>query len=212
MTTTATFNPTKPYDLIHPMVHVKFTMPAGHYNLDSKPLTLTANFQSLQENGGGSWLRGKAIDEYGWWHTGLTLATDRLADTEFERVGYQHPDPAPFPVGVGFDWRHGMLRLTVPDDVALRLKAWRDGHWHEIRGVGAGYSDDARRGSWAHRALAYLHSVQCHTTDDLPFIQGESMESQRNEHGHLGSEAYGLLVSTCGVRSSFPTGGFHFEG
>lgn len=193
------------HKLIHSNVHWRFEVPRGHLDLDSRPLSITANFTSAEATRDGeTFLRGKVVDEYGWWHTGLVFSMDRLPEG-MERVGYMPPDDAPFSVGMRFEWRHGLLRLVVPNDVALRLNAWRKEHWHEIPGVGDGYSDNARRGTWAHRTLAYLHSVQCHTTDDMPFIEGESFMVD-------GNRDYDLLVTTSGVRCTFPTVGYHFSG
>lgn len=203
--------PRKPYDLIHPNMVWSFTMPRGYYG--TKPVDVVANFQLCTDlTDGKHLLIGRAIDEYGWWHGPVRVALESLP--ELERVGYGEPEPAPFPVTVGFDWRAGLVRLQIPDDVARRLRAWSRAHWHEYVGMGDGYSDSPKRGTWEHRTLAYLHSVQSHLTDDMPFIEGESMHTMRDAHGHLPAAGYDLLVTTCGVkaRSGCPTSGFHFTG
>lgn len=210
MTTTTKSPRAAAYDYAHCNLYWKYTAPKGYYSDGAQ--TVIVNFTKVVElTDGQVVLEAKAIDDYGWWHTGLTVPFKHLAG--LERVGYPLPADAPFPVGMRFEWRHGVIRLTVPDDIARRLKSWSQEHWHEVDGYATGYTDPARHGTWAHRALAYLHSVQSHTTCRYPFVEGESFASMKDQHGNAVAEAYELLVTTCGVTTAgMPTTGFHFSG
>lgn len=191
------------YSFIHPNLFWTFTTGYGE---------VTARFKDVTTLGDGrELLSGVCVDEYGWWHRKVHLDLSNVQD--LRRVsGSPYPEPAPFAVSVTFEWRPGLIRLTVPDDVARRLDKWRKDHWTEIVGCADGYSATAKRGTWAHRALAYLHSVQSHTTDDMPFVEGVSFASTGDEHGN--GKDYSLLVTTCGIHAntSNPTVGFHFRG
>lgn len=162
---------------------------------------------------GATFLRGYAVDEYGWWHAPATIDPANVRNFHAAN-GYPNPEPAPFAATPTFEWRRHLIRLVIPDDVARKLAEWKREHWIEIPGVAAGYTPPARRGTWAHRTMAFLHSIASHLTDTNPFVQGESFESMRDEHGHATAGAYDLFVSTYGVCAdiSNPARGFHFQG
>lgn len=199
--TTDTMTLKDAWGLIHPLVTYRVPVRTGH---------AIAHFDTAVElTDGRVVVKGTVVDEYGWWHSGFTVEAH-----DFDKAGFDAPQEAPFPVGVNFEWRRGLIRLTIPDDAASRLRIWRNEHWHEFYGYNDGYTDTARRGTWEHKALAYLHSVQSHLTDNMPFIEGESFASMRNEHGHALPGAYDIFVSTSGVRANVakPNCGFHFAG
>lgn len=194
-----------PVSLMHMNAHWAYTTSHGG---------VVANFDGITTlTDGREILTGKAVDEYGWWHRKVTL--DCMTVRNLHRAaGYPEPEPAPFRVGIRFEWRHSCLRLVIPDDAARRLRDWKVSHWTEVSGYATGYTAAAKRGSWEHRALAYIHSVQSRTDDDMPFVEGESFESMRDEHGHATPGAYDLMPMTCGVSTNpcNPTTGFHITG
>lgn len=196
-----------PWELVHMNAHWTYENEAGD--------EITANFDTVTPtNDGSTFVSGKAVDEYGWWHRRTVISLDTVKNLR-RAVGYKEPEPAPFRVGIGFEWRHSVIRLTIPDDDASRLRKWKADHWTEIPGVADGYSSCPRRGTWEHRALAYLHSMQSHLLDDPhPFIEGESFSSMKDHHGHARPEAWDVFVSTYGVCANVAnaTGGFHFQG
>lgn len=194
-----------PQSLVHMNAHWAFTTSGG---------PVIANFDTVTTlTDGTDLLSGKAVDEYGWWHRRVTLAATQVRD--LCRVsGYKEPEPAPFPVSVRFEWRHSCVRLVIPDDAARRLRDWKVANWTEVQGAATGYTANAKRGSWEHRALAYIHAVQSRTDDNMPFVEGESFDSMRDEHGRALPAAYDLMPMTCGVSTHpcNPTAGFHITG
>lgn len=192
-----------PYDLIHMNLYWTWTHPqAGK---------VTAHFDSTTElDKGGPLVVGTYVDEYGWWHSRVILDMANLP-TDLARTGYKEPEARPFPVTMDFEWRRGLVRLGIPDDVCRRLVTWKSDHWTELHGVADGYSSSPKRGTWEHRALSYLHSCQSHTTDRMPFIEGVGFAATKDEHGH-GAD-YGLMLSTCGISSdNMPNARFYFSG
>jgi hypothetical protein len=192
-----------PYDLVHMNAYWTWTAATG---------TVTGHFDTVTTLTDGCLiLSGTCVDEYGWWHGPINLDFATVADLR-RAPGYREPEPAPFPVTVNFEWRRGLIRLAIPDDACRRLRAWKVAHWTEIPGVADGYSADVKRGTWEHRAMSYLHSVQSHVTDSMPFIEGETLASTGDQHGN--GKNYDLLLSTCGIAShpSNPSLGLHFRG
>lgn len=181
-------------DLVYDHGWVSFTMPSGHYT--GGEFSVVASF-ATDEHG---FLIGVAADEFGWTHSRLVLDMAKATEIEFTTKAPPTCKPGPFRVGVQFD-NLGRLRLTVPDDVAVRLSDWRDSVWTE-HGWNSGSSAPAGPGTWEHEALAYLHAIQCRFDGDYPFIEGESYSK--------GNQA--PMVSHCGVQASRPNGGFHFTG
>lgn len=170
---------------------------------------IVANFDTVNETPRSTFLRGSAVDQYGWWHRELVIELEHVDGLERFHGRIPEPEPAPFTVNMSFDWRRGLIRLVVPDEVAARLKTWTREHWHEFVGMGDGYSDSPESGTWEHRALAYLHSIQSHLRDPYVFIEGESfIPDPQKQHRN-----YDLFVTTSGVRHGrVPTAGFYFSG
>ncbi len=201
MTATDVLTPKSPWDLIHQNMYVSWTGSDG---------PVTAHFDDRTERVNGDLLVGTYVDSYGWWHKRVVLDFSNLP-ADLRRVGYKEPEDAPFEVSMRFEWRRGCIRLVIPDDDVRRLVAWKRDHWTEIPGVADGYSAAPRRGSWEHRALSYLHSVQSHTTDSMPFIEGVGFGPSKDEHGNRAD--YGLLLSCSGIsRDAQPNGRFYFSG
>lgn len=180
------------------MGFLSFTMPSGHYANGRFPVI--ASFQSVTQYPGSNFLHGTAVDEFGWEHTGLVLAVEQVAGIEFEAVRSPAVKKAPFRVGVQFD-NVNRLRLTVPDDVAVRLYDWSQSVWRE-HGWNSGSTTPTVPGTWEHEALAYLHAIQCRLGGERPFIEGESYSK--------GNKA--PVVSTYGVEAQRPTGPFQITG
>jgi hypothetical protein len=189
-----------PYEFVHMNAYHTATV-AGN--------EVVVNFDTVNETGDTVFLRGSAVDEYGWWHRELVVDLHRVDGMERFRGRIPEPETAPFSVDMRFEWRRGLIRLVVPDEVAARLKTWTREHWHEFVGMGDGYSDSAEPGTWEHRALAYLHSIQSHLRDPYVFIEGESfIPNPEKLHRN-----YELFVTTSGVRHGrVPTAGFYFSG
>lgn len=184
---------------------------------DGTDKTVVANFSDVTVlDDGTPLLRGTGMDEYGWWHGPLVIDLTKVRNMKAGihtdgPAKKEWPEAAPFKVGLHFEWRRGLIRLTIPDDDARRLNEWKRKVWIEIVGMADGYTPAPKRGTWEHKALAYLHSVASHLTDKHPFIEGESFEGSKDEHRN--NADYGLLVSTFGVVAGpNPTVGFHFSG
>ena len=189
-----------PYDFVHMN---------AYYTTKAFGQEIVVNFDTVNENPGSTFLRGSAVDRYGWWHREMVIDLQHVDGLERFRGRYPEPEPAPFTVDMRFEWRRSLVRLVVPDEVAADLKSWTREHWHEFVGMGDGYSDSPEVGTWEHRALAYLHSVQSHLRDPYVFIEGESFIPGPNTlHRN-----YDLFVTTSGVRHGrVPTAGFYFSG
>lgn len=199
----STLTARSPYDLVHPALNWTWT--------DRQAGKVTAHFDTATKlTTGADLVTGTYVDEYGWWHARVSLnLTDLPAD--LTRTGYNEPEAAPFPVTMNFEWRRGLVRLGIPDDVCRRLDAWKRDHWTEIHGMADGYSSSPKRGTWEHRALSYLHSVQSHTTDRMPFIEGVGFAATKDANGN-GAD-YGLMLSTCGISTdNMPNARFYFSG
>ena len=187
------------WDMTHPTTVWSFVA-HGH--------TVVANFDEVNESADRTYLSGAAVDVYGWWHRRVVLDLSRVRGLCRHLGPLPAPEPEPFRVGVKFDAYRDSVRLTVPDDVARRLTAWRDGHWHEVPGVGDGWSDKAKPGTWEHRALAYVHAVQSRLHQTVsPFVEGESYSALSAGRW---SDASALFVSLSGVTAdgTNPTTGF----
>lgn len=185
----------------------------AYWQVDTGYGIVTANFTTVEERKDRTLLRGVAADEFGWWHGPLTICL--TPETILVRATRSvMADEAPFRVGVTFDRSRRFLRLTVPDDVARRLNEWKREHWTEFPGVADGSSSCTDKGSWEHKALAYLHAVQSQLADQHTFIEGEGFEGMKDMHGNARPGASDILVSTGGVRVNLanPTIGFHFSG
>ena len=170
------------WSMVHPNINWAFVV-------DGRDVL--ANFDQATETN----VIGSAVDCYGWWHRQMVLNLTHVTGLVRFTGDVPTPEPEPFRVGVRLDFRRDFIRLVVPDDVARRLSDWSEAHWHEYHGIAYGFSDTAEPGSWEHRAMAYLHSIQSLTRSEvMTMIQGESY--------------------TSGVKASNanPTTGFHFTG